>query len=47
MNKNLVGVILIVLAIVLVGFYAWPKLKPYFATPAAPPGGGDMTTMPL
>jgi hypothetical protein len=46
MNKNVVGIILIVLAVVLVGLYAWPKLKPYFGTPTAP-AGQEMTTMGL
>ncbi|MGC8741277.1 MAG: hypothetical protein ACP5QZ_01255 [Candidatus Sumerlaeaceae bacterium] len=48
MNRNVVGIILIIVAAALVGLYAWPKLKPYFSTPAAPAGpGGDMTTMAL
>lgn len=47
MNKNLVGIILIIVAVVLVGLYAWPKLKPYFVTPAPEPGAGEMTTVPL
>lgn len=44
MNKNIVGIILIVLAIALVWFYGWPKLQPYLNT-----GGGDvdMTTAPM
>lgn len=41
MNKKVVGVILIVLAIVL-GWYAWGKIQPYFApvpeAPAPAPG---------
>ncbi|MBX7246899.1 MAG: hypothetical protein K1X53_15490 [Candidatus Sumerlaeaceae bacterium] len=51
MNKNVVGVILIVLALALVGLYGWPKLKPYVTSPVAPaPGAGaadGMTTMPI
>jgi hypothetical protein len=51
MNKNVVGIILIIGAIVLLAVYAWPKLKPYMSSPApAVPGapGGDMgTTMPI
>jgi hypothetical protein len=37
MNKNVVGVILIVVALVLVFYYGWPKLKPHLVSP--PPGG--------
>jgi hypothetical protein len=47
MNKNVVGIILIILAVVLVGLYAWPKLKPYFSTPAGPGGPAEGTTMPI
>jgi len=42
MNKNVVGIILIVAALGLVGFYAYPKLKLYFGTPATPAGVGGM-----
>lgn len=42
MNKNVVGVILIVVALVLVFFYGWPKLKPYLVSPPPPPAGGVM-----
>lgn len=34
MNKNIVGIILIILALLAVYFYGWPKLQPYL-------GGGD------
>lgn len=41
MNKNIVGIILIVLALLAVWFYGWPKLKPYIQT-----GGGDAVETP-
>ena len=43
MNKNVVGIILIVLALVAVYFYGWPKLQPYLNQ-----GGGEaeQTTAP-
>ena len=44
MNRNVVGIILIVIAIIAVAFFAWPRLKPYFSTPTAPGGANDMTT---
>lgn len=53
MNKNVVGIILIVLAIALVGFYGYPKLKPYLFAPDIPAGegmptmGGEGTTVPI
>lgn len=40
MNKNIVGIILIVLALLAVYFYGWPKIQPYLNT------GGDVETMP-
>jgi hypothetical protein len=48
MNKNIVGIILIVLALLAVYFYGWPKLQPYLNQ-----GGGDVPaegtteTMPM
>jgi hypothetical protein len=42
MNRNVVGAILIVLALALIYFFAWPKLKPYVSTPA--PGPATETT---
>jgi hypothetical protein len=51
MNKNVVGVILIVAAGALFFLYGWPKIKPYLASdapPAASPGTVDgITTMPM
>lgn len=45
MNKNIVGIILIVLALAAVYFYGWPKLQPYINQ------GGDVpaeeTTSPM
>lgn len=37
MNKNVVGVVLIVIAIAAFGFYGWPRLKPYVTSPPAQP----------
>ena len=44
MNKNIVGIVLIIVAAALVYFFAWPKLQPYMNT-----GGdaGEMTTSPV
>ena len=42
MNKNIVGIILIVLALLAVYFYGWPKLQPYLNTGGAP----EETTAP-
>jgi 4-hydroxybenzoate polyprenyltransferase len=47
MNKNVVGVILIVLALVIGYIYAWPKMKNYISPPAAPASEPGMTTGPL
>lgn len=48
MNRNVVAVILILAAVVLIGVYAWPKLKPYLGGPEGEPGvPGEMTTVPL
>ncbi len=47
MNKNVVGVILIVLALVIGYLYAWPKMKNYVSPPAAPAGGTEMTSAPM
>lgn len=33
MNKNIVGIILIVLALAAVYFYGYPKIKPYIESP--------------
>ncbi len=43
MNKNATGIILIVVALVIIFIYAWPKMKPYVNQPAAP-AGTEMTT---
>ena len=40
MNKNIVGIILIVLALLAVYFYGWPKIQPYLNT------GGDVEATP-
>jgi hypothetical protein len=38
MNKNVVGIIIIIAAIGIVGFYAYPKMKLYFGpTPEVAP----------
>jgi len=37
MNKNIVGIILIILALVAVWLYGWPKMQPYLNT-----GGGEV-----
>ena len=39
MNKNIVGIILIILALAAVWFYGWPKLQPYINTGGTPEGG--------
>lgn len=46
MNKNVMGIVFIILAAALLAFYAWPKMKPYVS---APPAGEptEMTTAPL
>ena len=43
MNKNVTGIILIVVALVIIFIYAWPKMKPYISPPAAP-ADTEMTT---
>ena len=43
MNKNVMGIILIVVALALIYFFAWPKMKPYVSPPAGP-AGVEMTT---
>jgi hypothetical protein len=47
MNKNVVGIVLIVLAIVIGYIYAWPKMQPYFSSPPPPKPGDQVTTMPM
>jgi hypothetical protein len=44
MNRNVVGAILIVAALALIYFFAWPRMKPYLSTPAPPPGAAGQTT---
>ncbi len=44
MNKNVVGIILIVLALVLGYFYGWPKLQPYLNQPEVGPAGAPGET---
>jgi hypothetical protein len=46
-NKNVVGIVLIVLAVALLYIYAWPKMKPYLSAPPPAPPGAEMTTMPI
>ena len=43
MNKNVMGIILIVVALALIYFFAWPRMKPYISPPAAP-ADTEMTT---
>ena len=43
MNKNVMGIILIVVALALIYFFAWPKMKPYMSPPAGP-ADTEMTT---
>ena len=43
MNRNVVGAILIIAALAIIYFFAWPKLKPYMTTPAPPPGAAETT----
>lgn len=45
MNKNIVGVILIILALLAVYFYGWPRLQPYLGTGDA--GSETTATAPL
>lgn len=33
MNKNIVGIVLIVLALLAVYLYGWPKIQPYLQSP--------------
>lgn len=51
MNRNVVGAILIIAALALIFFFAWPRMKPYFAPapppPAGVPGEGDGTNVPI
>lgn len=49
MNRGVVAGVLIVAALALVYFFAWPKLKPYVTSPAAPAAGkpGEVTTAPM
>ena len=46
MNKNVMGIVFIIVAAALLAFYAWPKMKPYVSAPATGPGT-EMTTAPL
>jgi len=39
-NNPVLGIVLIIVAIVLIYFYAWPKLKPYISPDLPPPGQG-------
>ncbi|MGI8907444.1 MAG: hypothetical protein ACR2IE_13245 [Candidatus Sumerlaeaceae bacterium] len=43
MNRNVVGAVLIIAALALIYFFAWPRLKPYITTPAPAPGGAETT----
>lgn len=36
MNRNVVAIVLIIIAIALIWVFAWPRMKPYFAPPLAP-----------
>jgi hypothetical protein len=48
MNKNVVGIILIIIALALVWFYGWPKMKPYISPPEVPTNTGPTTgTIPI
>ncbi len=40
MNRNVVGAILIIAALALIYFFAWPRLKPYMAPAPPPPPAG-------
>ena len=44
MNKNIVGIILIILALLAVYFYGWPKLQPYLGSGDS---SGEPTTAPV
>jgi hypothetical protein len=37
MNKNTIGVLIILVALGLFGFYGWPRIKPYISDPAPAP----------
>lgn len=44
MNKNIVGIILIILALAAVYFYGWPKIQPYLNQGG---GEGEVTSAPM
>ncbi|MCX7019496.1 MAG: hypothetical protein WCK47_08875 [bacterium] len=48
MKNPVLGIVLIVVAIALIYFYAWPKLKPYISPdmPSPPGAGGPGMMMP-